>query len=509
MGATDNLKRSLLLFLSRIIYFIARFLYKLLKVIVKPLMNAHPRIHRFGVSVRDAFKELIRPAEADHTATPAVLLEVMHEVISEDRKKREIPPWLIEEWKEIHEIEPQLFPETWLVNTVPFYRVPDSRVGTHYLELCTRYGEGVSHVFLVPWLKMGGADLVTLNYVNALVQGKLSAGIVVIATLDADSPWSERLPEGVRFIEFGKIYSHLSPEEQESLLTRVLIQKAPKVVHTINSDLAYRVLVKHGKALSGISDLYACSFCEDITPEGKYVGYPFMYLPRCFDSLTAVFSDNKTFLAKLHEIYAFDIRKMHVHYQPVALPSGRIPAREGSGGQHLNILWAGRLDRQKRPDILIGIAEKCQGLPITFDVYGSSVIDTHIYTDAFHKLGNIRYCGAFNGLPSLKTEQYDLFLYTSQWDGLPNVLLESVSLGLPVVASDVGGISELIADRETGYLISPYDDTDRYVDCLREIMEQKDMLPVVADNALKLIARRHSWEKFAEDIRNLPGYVRA
>jgi glycosyltransferase involved in cell wall biosynthesis len=508
MDAAYNLKRSLLLFFSRIIYSIARSFYKLLKVFLKPLMNSHPRVHRFGVSVRDAFKELIRPADSDHTTAPAVLLDVMHEVISEDRKKNEIPEWLIAEWKEMHEIEPQLFPETWLVNTVPYYRVPDSRVGAHYLELCTLYGEGVSHVFLVPWLKRGGADLVTINYVNALVQEKNSDGIVLIATLDADSPWTERLPEGVRFIEFGKTYSHLSPDEQETLLTRVLIQKAPKVIHTINSDLAYRVLVKHGKALSGTSDLYACSFCEDITPEGKYVGYPFMYLPRCFEHLKAVFSDNKTFVAKLHDIYAFDTGKMHVHYQPVAPPARRASEIVRTAGQRLEILWAGRLDRQKRPDILIGIAEKCRELPFTFHVYGSPVIDTNIYAEAFNKLGNIRYSGAFNGLPSLKTEEYDLFLYTSQWDGLPNVLLEAFSLGLPVVASDVGGISELITDRETGYLIAPYDDVERYVDCLQEIVNHKERLPSIADNARNLIARRHSWKSFTEDLRNLPGYLR-
>jgi glycosyltransferase involved in cell wall biosynthesis len=506
MDAAYNLKRSLLLFISRIIYFIARFFYKVLKVFLKPLAHSHPRIHTFAVTVRDAFKELIRPAGADRTTAPAVLLDVMHEVISEDRKKNEIPEWLIAEWKEIHAIEPQLFPETWLVNTVPFYRVPDSRVGAHYLDLCTRYGEGISHVFLVPWLKRGGADLVAINYVNVLVKERLSAGVVVIATLDADSPWAERLPEGVRFIEFGKIYPHLSPDEQESLLTKVLIQKAPKVIHTINSDLAYRVLVKHGKALSGISDLYACSFCEDVTPEGRYAGYPFMYLPRCFENLRAVFSDNKTFLAKLSEIYAFDTRKMHVHYQPVTLPARRSSEMRGTAGRHLKILWAGRLDRQKRPDILIGIAEKCRELPFTFDVYGTPVIDTNIYAEAFGKLTNLQYCGAFNGLPS---EEYDLFLYTSQWDGLPNILLEAFSLGLPVVASDVGGVSELITDRETGYLIAPYDDVERYVDCLQEIVNRKETLPFIADNARNLISRRHSWERFTEDLRNLPGYVRA
>lgn len=507
ISETHNFKRTLLRSLSRIIYFIARYIYKLLKVILNPLPRSHPRIHQFGVSVRDAFKELIRPTASNATTTLAVFLNGMREVISEEKMKNEIPEWLITEWREMHAIEPQLFPEKWLISTIPFYHVPDSRVGDHYVELCKLYGEDISHVFLVPWLKRGGADLVAINYVCALMNNKLSRGSVVITTLDADSPWAERLPKGVRFIEFGKIYSHLSPDEQEMLLIKVLLQMAPKVIHNINSDLAYRVFVKHGKALSTISNLYACSFCEDVTPEGKYAGYPFMYLPRCFDYLKAVLSDNQTFLKKLEGIYAFERQKMHVHYQPIDMPVQQETENSRIKKEHLDILWAGRLDRQKRPDILIGIAEKCRDLPFTFHVFGSPVIDTNIYADAFTKLHNINYYGAFNGLSSLPTDKFDLFLYTSQWDGLPNVLLEAVSLGLPVIASNVGGIAELITHRETGFLVDPYDDINAYADCLQGIFAEREGLPVIVKNARAFVDQRHSWRKFTEDVKNLSGYA--
>jgi glycosyltransferase involved in cell wall biosynthesis len=42
----------------------------------------------------------------------------------------------------------------------------------------------------------------------------------------------------------------------------------------------------------------------------------------------------------------------------------------------LEILWASRLDIQKRPDILIKVAEKCKTMPYTFHVYGSPVYGT-------------------------------------------------------------------------------------------------------------------------------------
>ena len=42
-------------------------------------------------------------------------------------------------------------------------------------------------------------------------------------------------------------------------------------------------------------------------------------------------------------------------------------------------------------------------------------------------------------------------------DGLPNVLLEALASGLPVIATDISGIPELITHRKTGLLVPPFD----------------------------------------------------
>lgn len=420
--------------------------------------------------------------------------------------KHGLPDWLISEWKAIHTIEPQLYPERQVISALPVYSVPRSRIGGYYLKLCQLFGENVSHVFLVPWLKRGGADLVTLNYIEALVNYSLGNDVVVISTTNTDSPWEKRLPASSRFIEFGKICSSLSAEEQGKLLTRLLLQMAPKVVHNINSDLGYRIFMKYGRALRNISNLYVNSFCKDVTEEGKSVGYPFMYLPDCFDFLKAVASDNQSFLDYLHETYAFDKQKMYVHYQPMQ-NSKRVQRENITPKTTLDILWAGRIDRQKRPDILIGIAGACQDLPFKFHVYGDSLLDVDVYTRKLKKLKNVTYYGSFDGFHSLPAELYDLYLYTSQWDGLPNVLLEAISLGLPIIASNVGGVGELIIPDKTGYLIEPYDDVDAYVNCLKRINNDKTQLNYITNNAYELVKSRHSWEKFVEELRRFPGYV--
>jgi len=51
----------------------------------------------------------------------------------------------------------------------------------------------------------------------------------------------------------------------------------------------------------------------------------------------------------------------------------------------------------------------------------------------------------------------DLFWLTSEWEGLPNGVIEALACGLPVVATDVGGTAELLRDGEQGFLIAPGD----------------------------------------------------
>jgi glycosyltransferase involved in cell wall biosynthesis len=46
-------------------------------------------------------------------------------------------------------------------------------------------------------------------------------------------------------------------------------------------------------------------------------------------------------------------------------------------------------------------------------------------------------------------------LLTSEWEGTPNVLLEAQAMGLPVVATSVGGVADVVRDGECGFLVVP------------------------------------------------------
>jgi len=66
----------------------------------------------------------------------------------------------------------------------------------------------------------------------------------------------------------------------------------------------------------------------------------------------------------------------------------------------------------------------------------------------------------------------DIFVLNSTYEGLPHVVLEAMALGLPVVATAVGGTPEVVKDGENGLLIPP-GDGNAIVKALRRLCDDQ------------------------------------
>ena len=64
----------------------------------------------------------------------------------------------------------------------------------------------------------------------------------------------------------------------------------------------------------------------------------------------------------------------------------------------------------------------------------------------------VRFLGSRQDVPELLAGA-DVFVLTSNWEGLPRSIIEAMRAGLPVIASDVGGVNELVEEGVTGYLV--------------------------------------------------------
>ncbi|WP_100404809.1 glycosyltransferase [Bacillus solitudinis] len=81
---------------------------------------------------------------------------------------------------------------------------------------------------------------------------------------------------------------------------------------------------------------------------------------------------------------------------------------------------------------------------------------------------NVVFLGGRNDVPSL-LKQSDIVVLPTIHDTLPFTVMEGQLAGKPVVASDVGGVSEMIENRKTGLLVKPKD-SNTLADCLDELL---------------------------------------
>jgi glycosyltransferase involved in cell wall biosynthesis len=413
-----------------------------------------------------------------------------------------LEPRFVDDLRSVAEVEPLVHPARIPGDVVRTAIAPDRIAAPALDALLREIPPEASHVFVVPWLRVGGADLEVLNYCAALT--RMGARLAVIGTEDGPSPWSSRLPRGVPFVNAGEVLRGLPLESAARVLASALVQCRAERVHVVNSSLAYTCLELYGSALRLGAKLFASVFCEDIGRSGERRGYVVDRLPQVIDHLDAVFADNQRVLQLVRSMTGIDAGNLHVHYQPASdTPPTRRDARlEGT----LRVLWAGRLDRQKRPDILAAVADACADLPIEFEAFGYQLLDPAGSRSDLER-SNLVHRGSFENFAHTDPERFDVFLLTSEWEGLPNVLLEAIAFGLAIVAPDVGGVREIVADGHSGVLIPRFDDIGAYRRALARLAQERSTVERLAAGGRAALELQHTWQTFEAALRDCPGYA--
>ena len=98
----------------------------------------------------------------------------------------------------------------------------------------------------------------------------------------------------------------------------------------------------------------------------------------------------------------------------------------------------------------------------------------------------------------------DVLVYPTKADNLPLVVLESMSSGLPVIASNVGGISEIISDGMDGYLIDEHNSFISFDEKLKEFFKlTKDRKKTLSENARIKIRSKFDEEQMLNNYKLL------
>lgn len=100
-----------------------------------------------------------------------------------------------------------------------------------------------------------------------------------------------------------------------------------------------------------------------------------------------------------------------------------------------------------------------------------------------------------------------LYAFSSEWEGLPNALMEAMALGLPIVSTDCpcGGPATLITDGTDGLLV-PIKDKEALASGMLKLIEDRELAERLGKNASKIVERAHpdvvfkKWASYIEEI---------
>jgi glycosyltransferase involved in cell wall biosynthesis len=415
-----------------------------------------------------------------------------------------IPEWALAEMRILgREIDPAIYPNDAFIASCEYYLYPampnPGRIYKTLIQQCTV--EHYAFCFALPWLVRGGADLVALRHIE-LAHKSAKGKVLVILTEPGESPWLNKIPEGIDILNVSEIVPQVSHEEILMIIARLLLQLHIDTLHIINSRHVWEVIHRHGLAVRQRTKIFVSLYSDDYDKDRLPVGYARQYLGSCYEHIEKVFSDNSVFPKLLCDTYGYPRELFKVIKNPApAVFTGGLERPQHPTRQ---VLWASRLDREKRPDILLAIAKL---LPdISFTVYGSTSND--VMKDAITELqtlDNVKMMGAYNGAESLPFSSHDVFLYTSQWDGMPNMILEAASTGIPVVASCVGGVSDVINEK-TGFLIRDIEDASLYAKAIRCVLDNPTEAESLALAARQYVESEHTQATFESALLNTGGY---
>lgn len=171
--------------------------------------------------------------------------------------------------------------------------------------------------------------------------------------------------------------------------------------------------------------------------------------------------------------------------------------RAKNSGEPVKILFVGRLVDQKRPELFVKLASQLRrrlsSTPMSFKVVGDGPLRSRLErTRDRENLSEreISFLGEVEEMSSIYQDA-DLLILTSDHEGTPNVVLEAMAYGLPVVATSVGGVPEIV-NSDCGILVNP-GDLEGLIQATSTLILDADLRKRLGRSGRAFVSENHSF----------------
>ena len=192
-------------------------------------------------------------------------------------------------------------------------------------------------------------------------------------------------------------------------------------------------------------------------------------------------------------------------------PTGSSAANGEDASQPVTLISVGRTVNKKGYDILLNALSRLdKRLHWRFIHIGGGPLLDRLKAQARSLAINdrINWMGAQSFETVIESYQSaDLFVLASRIDsdgdrdGLPNVLMEAMSQGLPCIATNISGIPEIISNRTNGILVTP-ENPEELTRAITELIESPNLRGQLGNNGYKTVSGKFSLDKNIQQLVN-------
>ena len=211
--------------------------------------------------------------------------------------------------------------------------------------------------------------------------------------------------------------------------------------------------------------------------------------------------------AAIENANALGINTGRLHLLPNVIDTDQFKPEGPCRKDHIRLVAVGRLGQEKRIDRFLSVLARLRQQSAV-EIKGVIVGDGPLRQSLEHRaqaLGLlphvVEFRGAINEMTSIYREA-DILVLTSDWEGTPNVLLEAMASGLPVVATRVGGVAEVVRQGETGYLVE-VDDEETMITSMLKLISDRRLREQMGRAGRDYVVSSRSLRRLPELLRNI------
>ncbi len=309
----------------------------------------------------------------------------------------------------------------------------------------------------------------------------------------------------IRIKHLGRKISPMNDLKAMIELRKVILQIRPDIVHTHTFKAGFIVRIQRNKIeeILGKKIKFIHTFHGHLFDDPQFSGLKALVISAIEKSL----SKKSDRLITVGENVKKDLESRGIKgkKKTISIPPAVVPLKLFSkesalkkyrvqDRKRIRALWMARVTGVKNPLRLIGIANSLPN--VDFYLAGGGDLLDAIKANAPKNLKVLGWQEAKNILPIA-----DVFLSTSENEGIPIAMIEAQLAWIPIVATDVGSVSEVVIDNKTGILC---DRTEKQlIEGIRKIAEDKKLRSILSKNARSIALKNFSSTKFINAHRDI------